>query len=166
MLKFVHKSEPIRAPLFRRRATHVRIPATPRWRRDDGFTLIEVLVVLGIIALLSAIVVPQVTRYMGHARTEAARIQLAAIASALELYALDNGGYPTAQQGLRALVAAPPGAARWKGPYLKRSDGLMDPWGRPYSYKIPGRQSTFEIFTLGRDNLVGGTAEDQDIVSW
>lgn len=133
---------------------------------QSGFTLVEVLIVLGIIALLSAVVVPQVTRYMGHARTETARIQIGAIASALELYALDNGGYPSQQQGLRALVIAPPGATRWSGPYLKRSEGLTDPWGRPYLYRVPGRQSAFEIYTLGRDNAPGGASEDQDIISW
>lgn len=139
---------------------------TMRRARDDGFTLVEVLVVLGIIAMLSAIVVPQITRYMGHARSETARIQLSAIASALELYALDNGGYPSPQQGLRALVATPNGATHWKGPYLKRTEGLLDPWGRAYSYRIPGRQGPFEVYTLGRDNAVGGASEDQDIVNW
>ena len=133
---------------------------------QSGFTLIEVLIVLGIIALLATIVTPQVLRYMGQARTETARIQLSAITTAMELYALDNGGYPQQQAGLAALVRPPQGATRWRGPYLKKSDGLNDPWGRPYGYRIPGRQTTYEVFTLGRDNATGGTGEDQDIVSW
>lgn len=131
-----------------------------------GFTLIEVLIVLGIIALLATVVTPQVWRYMGQARTETARVQLSAITTAMELYALDNGGYPPQQVGLAALVRQPQGAARWRGPYLKKAEGLSDPWGRPYGYKIPGRQSPYEVFTLGRDNATGGTGEDQDIVSW
>ena len=135
-------------------------------RAQAGFTLIEVLIVLGIIALLATVVTPQVWRYMGQARTETARVQLSAITTAMELYALDNGGYPSQQAGLVALVRQPQGATRWRGPYLKKAEGLSDPWGRPYGYKIPGRQSPYEIFTLGRDNATGGTGEDQDIVSW
>lgn len=133
---------------------------------EAGFTLIEVLIVLGIIALLATVVTPQVWRYMGQARSETARIQLSAITTAMELYALDNGGYPSQQVGLSALVRQPAGAPRWRGPYLKKSDGLVDPWGRPYGYKIPGRQSAYEVFTLGRDNATGGNGEDQDIVAW
>ncbi len=135
-------------------------------RGQAGFTLIEVLIVLGIIALLATVVTPQVWRYMGQARTETARVQLSAITTAMELYALDNGGYPSQQAGLAALVRQPQGASRWRGPYLKKAEGLSDPWGRPYGYKIPGRQSPYEVFTLGRDNATGGTGEDQDIVSW
>lgn len=136
--------------------------------RDDraGFTLIEVLIVLGIVAMLATFAAPQVMRYMGQARVETARIQLSAITTALELYALDNGSYPPQQTGLVALVTAPPGMQRWRGPYLKKADGLRDPWGRPYGYRIPGRQSAFEIFTLGRDNATGGKGEDQDVVTW
>ena len=133
---------------------------------EAGFTLIEVLIVLGIVAMLATFAAPQVMRYMGQARVETARIQLSAITTALELYALDNGSYPPQQTGLVALVTAPPGTQRWRGPYLKKAEGLRDPWGRPYGYRIPGRQSAFEIFTLGRDNSSGGTGEDQDVVTW
>lgn len=131
-----------------------------------GFTLIEVLIVLGIVALLAAFATPQVMRYLGHARVESAKIQLSAITTAMELYSLDNGGYPSQQAGLASLVSPPPGATRWRGPYLKRAEGLVDPWGRPYNYRIPGRQSAYEVFTLGRDNATGGTGEDQDVVAW
>jgi general secretion pathway protein G len=131
---------------------------------DDGFTLLELLVVLGIIALLATVAAPQVLQYLGKARTETAKAQISAISTALELYALDNGGFPQQQTGLSALVAAPPGAASWKGPYLKRAEGLIDPWGRPYGYRFPGRSAgQAEVFTLGRDNAPGGTGEDQDI---
>jgi general secretion pathway protein G len=131
---------------------------------EDGFTLLELLVVLGILALLAAIGYPQVLRYMGAARTETAKTQLSALATSLELYALDNGGFPSQQVGLNALVQAPPGAKRWRGPYLKRAEALLDPWGKPYQYKVPGRGVPFELATLGRDNAPGGDGEDQDVL--
>jgi general secretion pathway protein G len=130
---------------------------------EDGFTLLELLVVLGIITLLVTLAYPQVTRYLGTARTETARAQMSAIASALELFALDNGGFPSQQAGLSALAKAPPGLKTWRGPYLKKAEGLVDPWGRPYQYRAPGRNAPFEIVTLGRDNAAGGTGEDQDV---
>lgn len=132
---------------------------------DAGFTLLELLVVLGILALLATFAAPQVLRYLGKARTDAARLQINAISSALELYALDNGGFPAQQVGLGALMQAPAGAPRWSGPYLKKAEGLVDPWGRPYQYRIPGKAQPFEIFTLGRDNAPGGTGEDQDVTN-
>ena len=133
-------------------------------RGDEGFTLLELLVVLGIIALLATVAAPQVLQYLGKARTETAKAQIAAISTALELYALDNGGFPAPAVGLPALVKAPPGVATWKGPYLKRAEGLVDPWGRPYQYKFPGRSNgQADVFTLGRDNAPGGTGEDQDV---
>ena len=78
-------------------------------------------------------------------------------------YALDNEGVPTAQVGPSALVNEPPGVAAWKGPYLRRIEGLTDPWGRPYQYKFPGRNGQAEVFSLGRDNAPGGSGDDQDV---
>ena len=134
-----------------------------RRRQEAGFTLLELLVVLGIIALLATIAGPQVLRYLGKARTDTARAQISAIGTALELYALDNSTYPPGQVGLGALMQPPPGATRWKGPYLRNAEGLIDPWGRPYQYRFPGKNGQPEIFTLGRDNAPGGTGEDQDV---
>lgn len=134
-------------------------------RRDAGLTLIELLVVLGILALLATVAAPQVLRYLGKARSETAKVQINAISSALELYALDNGGYPQPQAGLAALMRPPAGAPRWQGPYLKKAEGLVDPWGRPYQYRVPGRAGPFEVFTLGRDNAPGGAGEDLDVSS-
>lgn len=133
--------------------------------REAGFTLLEMLVVLGIIAMLATFVGPQLVGYMGRARTDTAKAQIGAISTAVELYSLDMGGYPHPQQGLAALVSAPAGNARWRGPYLKNDRGLVDPWGRPYLYRVPGRSGPFEISTLGRDNAVGGTGEDQDVAN-
>ncbi len=132
---------------------------------DEGFTLIELLVVLGIIAMLATIAGPQVLRYLGKARTETAKAQISAISTSLELYALDNGTFPAQQTGLGALVEAPANSPGWKGPYLKRSEGLVDPWGRRYQYRMPGRKGSPEVFTLGRDNAPGGTGEDQDVTN-
>ena len=98
---------------------------------ETGFTLIEPLIVLGILALLAGFAARQVLRYLGKAWTETAKIQINAISSALELYALDNGGYPPQQAGLSALLQAPQGAAPWSSPYLKEAEGFVDPRGRP-----------------------------------
>lgn len=140
-------------------------PASAAAARDTeaGFTLLELLVVLGILTLLTALAYPQVIRYVGTARTETARAQMAAISTALELFALDNGGFPSQQAGLNALVQPQPALKSWRGPYLKKVEGLNDPWGRPYQYRIPGKKMPFELMTLGRDNTAGGTGEDQDI---
>ena len=133
--------------------------------RDAGFTLLELLVVLGILALLATIATPQVVRYLGKARTETARAQLASISTALELYSLDNGSFPSSQVGLSGLVKAPPNANNWRGPYLKKAEGLIDPWGRPYQYRAPAKGVQPQVFTLGRDDAAGGEAEDQDLVN-
>ena len=140
-------------------------PAVARDHREAGYTLLELLVVLGIIVLLATIAAPQVLRYLGKARTETAKAQISSLSTALELYALDNGGFPPQQIGLRALVQPPAGQPRWKGPYIKRADGLIDPWGRPYLYRFPGRAGQPELYSLGRDNAPGGADEDQDITN-
>jgi general secretion pathway protein G len=134
-----------------------------RHRDEGGFTLVELLVVLGIIALLAAMVAPQVIRYLGSARSETAGVQLKNIESALELYYLDTGQYP---EKLSALIEAPAGAADWRGPYLKRSGGVLDPWGKPYVYAMPGEHGSFDVSTLGRDGVAGGEGEDKDLLSW
>jgi len=140
-------------------------PAAGRAGTDAGFTLIELLIVLAILVLLAGLAAPQVLSYLGRARTEAAKVQIGAISTALELYALDNGGYPRPEAGLAALVKQPAGAPRWSGPYLKKAEGLVDPWGRPYQYRVPGRAGAFDVFTLGRDNAPGGTGEDRDVTN-
>ena len=142
-----------------------RAPSAASAGRQAGFTLLELLIVLAILALLASFVAPQVLRYLGKARTETAKFQINAISSAIELYALDTGGYPPQQIGLGALMQPPSGAKRWSGPYLKKVEGLIDPWGRPYQYRNPGRSGAFDIFTLGRDNTPGGSGEDQDVTN-
>ena len=139
---------------------------TTSTRREAGFTLLELLVVLGILALLAAVAGPSVLKYMGKARSETAKAQIAAIGTAVELYALDMGAAPPTETGLNALVNAPSGTTRWRGPYLKNANGLIDPWGRPYNYRSPGQKAPYEIFSYGQDNAPSGTGEDQDLVSW
>lgn len=155
---------PARSTVFIRQS---RGPTSQRQAdRAAGFTLLELLVVLGILALLAAVAGPSVLRYMGKARTETAKAQIASISTAIELYALDMGTAPNSELGLGALISAPQGATRWRGPYLKNANGLIDPWGRPYNYRSPGQHAPYEIFSYGQDNAPSGTGEDQDLVSW
>ena len=133
-------------------------------RAEAGFTLLELLVVLGIIVLIATIAGPQVLRYLGSARTETAKAQISALSTALDLYALDTGRYPPQPSGLTALMEAPAGEVRWRGPYLKRASGLVDPWGQPYRYRLTSG-GTPQIYSLGRDNAPGGGGEDQDITN-
>lgn len=134
-----------------------------RKRREEGFTLVELLVVLAIIALIATIAGPQILRYLGSAKTSTAKAQIKNIESALELYYIDNARYPTKEEGLPALVAAPQGATNWNGPYFKGEDGLNDPWGQPYLYEAVPDGGGVKIETLGRDAAPDGTGEDQDI---
>jgi general secretion pathway protein G len=139
---------------------------TKQKNTEEGFTLVELLVVLGIIALLAAVVAPQVIRYVSDARIETAGVQLKNIESALELYYLDAGQYPTTEQGLEALVTAPAGVETWRGPYIKLAKGVTDPWGQKFGYKQPGEHGAMDVFTLGRDKAAGGEGEDRDVVNW
>jgi general secretion pathway protein G len=140
----------------------------PRYRRSAGFTLIEVMVVVVILGILAAIVVPQIMSTPDKARIAAAKQDIVAIQSALNLYRLDNYYYPSTQQGLQALVSPPQGdppARNWKpGGYLPRLP--KDPWGNPYQYLNPGTHGEVDIFTLGADNKPGGEGADADIGNW
>jgi general secretion pathway protein G len=122
-----------------------------RVRRDGqaGFTLVEMLVVITIIGLIMALVGPRVLGYLGESKTKTARIQIESLSAAMDLYFLDNGRYPSANEGLVALVQKPAGANGWNGPYLKSSNLPLDPWGHAYSYKIPGAKGAYEIASFG-----------------
>ena len=136
-------------------------------RREDGFTLLELLVVLAILGLLAAIVAPQVLRYLGSSRTQTAKVQIENISAALDHFDLDMGRYPTSEEGLDALVHAPPGVTNWNGPYLQRPSALVDPWQRKYLYRIPGRHDNdFDVWSYGSDGVEGGTNEARDVGNW
>lgn len=137
-----------------------------RQTTPNGFTLIELLVVLIILGLIAALAAPQVFKYLGGARSDSARIQIQSLMSALDLYRLDTGRYPTQEEGLIALVERPAGAEHWNGPYVRRRDTLNDPWRRPYRYRVPGQHGEVDVFSLGSDDAPGGTGESQDVTSW
>ena len=147
-----------------RRRCAARVPANRA--AEAGFTLVELLVVLVILVLLASLVGPRVVGYLGTSRVKTAKVQIESLGSAIELYRIDNGRYPTTDEGLKALVQAPPGVDSWKGPYLTKKDVPNDPWNRPYNYRAPGQHGPFDIFSLGADNQLGGTGENEDITSW
>lgn len=131
-----------------------------------GFTLLELLVVLTILGLLAAFAVPQVMKYLGGAKSDAANIQISNLSTALDLYRLDVGRYPAQGEGLEALVTRSAGDEKWNGPYVKKHASLLDPWGERYSYRFPGRHGEYDLYSLGRDKAEGGEGEDRDLKSW
>ena len=118
-------------------------------RGEAGYTLLELLVVLGILAVLSGMATPQLMGYFGKAKTQSAKMQIENIGTALEMYYLENGTYPSETAGLKALVEATPEAPNWNGPYLRKTQNLLDPWGRPFQYVYPSNNGSYEVFTLG-----------------
>jgi len=136
--------------------------------RSQGFTLIEIMVVVVIIAILAAMVVPKVMSRPDEARVVAAKQDIAALMQALKLYRLDNKRYPTTEQGLQALVVRPtmaPVPDNWKGGgYVEKLPG--DPWGQPYQYLNPGLHGEIDVFSLGADGAPGGEGFDADIGNW
>jgi general secretion pathway protein G len=132
---------------------------------QGGFTLLELLVVIVIIGLLAAYVGPKYFSQLGKSEVTVARAQIEAFEKSLDTYRLDVGRYPTTEEGLNALMAAPPSAAgKWNGPYLKKGVPA-DPWGHAYQYRAPGAKSEYEIVSLGKDGQPGGAGEAADISS-
>ena len=141
-------------------------PTNPNTKRQRGFTLIELMVVLAIIGVLAALVVPNVLNRADDARVTAAKTDVCNLMQALKLYRLDNQNYPTAEQGLNALVVKPTtGQAplNWK-PYIDKLPN--DPWGRPYQYMNPGVKGEVDVLSLGADGQPGGEGKNADIGSW
>ena len=133
---------------------------------ERGFTLVELLVVLVILGLIMSFAAPQVFKFLGGAKTDSAGIQVERLSTALDLYRLEVGRYPTSSDGVEALLEAPPDAPAWNGPYVKKADALIDPWGRPYQYLSPGEHGDYDLFSLGRDGADRGDGEDEAVTSW
>ena len=128
-----------------------------------GFTLVEMLVVITIIGLIMSLVGPRVLNYLGESKVKAAKIQIQSFSSALDLFYLDAGRYPSTSEGLAALVKPAAGLATWNGPYVKGGVLPNDPWGKPYIYRSPGERSAYEIVSYGSDGQEGGTGAAADI---
>lgn len=133
-------------------------------RCKSGFTLVEILVVMVMIALLASLVGPRLFSKVGKGKQSSAKAQIELLGQALDLFRLDVDRYPTTQEGLNALVVNP-GIDKWDGPYSKK--GIPDdPWGKPYHYVSPGTHGDYDLFTYGKDDSQGGDGEDKDILSW
>ena len=142
------------------------LPDRNRRRRlcdDAGFTLIELLVVLVILGLLAALAGPRVLNYLSGAKVDTAKLQIENLGSALDLFRLDTGNYPTTQQGLQALIANTERLPGWKGPYLDAKEIPKDPWGTAYVYRSPGDRSLYDLVSLGADQAPGGQGDAADV---
>lgn len=134
--------------------------------RTNGFTLIELLVVLVILGLLASLVGPRVIKHLGESKTKTAILQIEELSSALDVYRLEVGRYPSSDEGLVALVENPGSNAQWNGPYLRKTTIRKDPWGNDYLYASPGEHGDFDLYSLGADNNEGGDGENRDVRSW
>jgi general secretion pathway protein G len=149
----------MRAASIKKTAVRFLVRRKVMWRTGEaGYTLLELLVVMGILAVLTAIATPQLMGYFGKAKTQSVHLQIENIGTALELYYMENGSYPSAGAGLKALVEATPEAPRWNGPYLKKAKNLLDPWGRPYQYRYPTQSGEYEVYSLGPNGKAASTS--------
>jgi general secretion pathway protein G len=123
------------------------------------------MVVLVILGMLAAIAAPRVTKYLRKAKTQTAVVQVEALGAAVDAFLLDTGRLPTREEGLQVLVQRPANAPSWDGPYIKKRDSLIDPWGRPYRYQAPGQHGDYDVYSLGADNKDGGE-DDRDVGNW
>jgi general secretion pathway protein G len=130
---------------------------------DAGFTLLELLIVIAILGLLGVVGTVQVSGYLGRARVDTAKLQINQTELALDLFRIDLGRLPSTEEGLKALLDAPPDPGAWRGPYLKKADAVRDPWGRPFIYRRPGERGEYDLISYGADGKPGGTGEDLDV---
>lgn len=139
-------------------------------RRREGFTLIEIMVVVVILGILAGLIVPRIMSRPEEARRTKAALQIRSFESALKLYKLDNGVYPTTEQGLEALIKKPESGnvpKKWRdGGYLESSKVPRDPWGNPFVYLLPGEHGEFDLSSYSRDGQKSGDGDDEDINNW
>ena len=137
------------------------IPDNPESRRDSGFTLLEILVVIAILGLLIGLVAPAVLRQLGGARVNIARQSIERMGTVLDLYKLDVGSYPSTEQGLQALSARPAGVTNWSGPYLQGTASPLDAWSHPYSYRLPSQRTghDYDLCSAGPDGTATGSSQ-------
>jgi general secretion pathway protein G len=133
---------------------------------ERGFTLVEMLVVISIIALIMALVGPRVLHFLSESKVKAAKIQIESLGTALDLYSLDVGRYPSTSEGLSALIEPAGVGSGWNGPYLKGNVVPSDPWGKPYVYRSPGQHGPYDVMSYGADGQEGGSGAATDVTSW
>lgn len=131
-----------------------------------AMTLLELLIVIAILGLLATLGGVQLMNTFGQTKVRTAKLQLDQIGLALDLFQLDVGRLPTAEENLEALLTEPAGVANWNGPYIKSVSVVTDPWGTKYIYRVPGENGVYDLYTLGRDKTAGGSGEDSDVTSW
>jgi general secretion pathway protein G len=136
---------------------------TQKRYRDAGFTLIELMIVIAILGLMAYMVAPRLIGVMGKAKPKLALTDIKNLETALDLFYLDVGRYPTEEEGLKALTQQPENLPNWGGPYLKKPP--KDPWGRDYVYKFPGERNPYDIMSYGADGQAGGEGENADITN-
>lgn len=151
---------------YRRKKNNMNKILKQRAKKGSGFTLIELLIVMVIIGLLAAFIVPKLIGRVGESKQTSAKAQIELLATAIDVYKLDTGKYPTQDSGLSALITKPDAVKNWKGPYLNKEKIPKDPWGVDFIYKYPGEHGDYDIISYGADENDGGTGEDKDVVSW
>lgn len=134
-----------------------------KWSGQKGYTLLEVLIVISILGLLAVLASVQLSGYFSRAKHDTAKLQIAELSTALELFELDIGRFPTDQEGLQALLKDPANTAGWRGPYLKKEAAIIDPWGRDFRYTTRKEPPGYALGSYGADGQPGGDGADADI---
>lgn len=134
-----------------------------RINKSSGFTLIELLVVLVILGLIAGLVGPQIMKQLSGAKSKTTKLQIEDFGAALDIFYLDNGRYPTTEEGMNALVQKPSGLDNWNGPYLKKKKVPKDPWSNDYQFQSPGQNGEYDLYSYGADNQPGGDGKTKTL---